>query len=44
MWDTAGEVGTSSLVIYSCGLLHMDEQKQDDQPEPAYNSSVPNRM
>ena len=25
----------------SCGSLHMDEQRQDDQLEPTYNSSVP---
>ena len=36
MQDTAGEV-----VTYSCGPLHMDEQRQDDQLEPTYNSSVP---
>ena len=36
MQDTAGEVRTNS-----CGPLHMDEQKQDDQLEPTYNSSVP---
>ena len=30
MQDTAGEVGTSSLVMYSYGALHMAEQKQDD--------------
>ena len=36
MRDTAGEV-----VTYSCGPLHMDEQRQDDQLEPTYNSSVP---
>ena len=41
MWDTAGEVRTNSWAIYSCGPLHMDEQKQDDQLEPIYNSSVP---
>ena len=34
MWDTAGEVGTSSLVMYSYGPLHMAEQKQGDQLEP----------
>ena len=26
---------------YSCVPLHMDEQRQDDQLEPIYNSSVP---
>ena len=36
MRDTAGEVRT-----YSCGPFHMDEQRQDDQQEPIYNSSVP---
>ena len=41
MQDTAGEVGTSSQVMYSCGPLHMDKQKQDDQLEPTYCSSVP---
>ena len=30
MWDTA----------YSCGPLHMNEKRQDDQQEPIYNSSV----
>ena len=32
----AGEV-----VTFSCGPLHMDEQKQDDQLEHTYNCSVP---
>ena len=41
MRNTAGEVGTDLSVAYSCGALHMDEQKQDDQLEPIYNSSVP---
>ena len=41
MQDTAREVGTNSLVTYSCGPLHMDEERQDDQLEPIYNSSVP---
>ena len=41
--DTAGEVET-----YPCGPLQMDEQRQDvqrqdDQLEPTYNSSVPIR-
>ena len=27
--------------MYSCGSLHIDEQKQDDQLEPTYSSSVP---
>ena len=43
MQDTAGEVGTKSQGTYSCGPLHIDEQRQDDQPEPTYNSSVPIR-
>ena len=37
----AGEVRTNSWVMYSCGPLHMDEQRQDDQLEPTYSSSVP---
>ena len=41
MWDTAGEEGTSSKVMYSCGPLHMDEQRQDVQLERTYSSSVP---
>ena len=40
MWDTAGEVGVNSQVTYSSGLPHMDEQRQDDQLGPTYNSSV----
>ena len=40
MRDTVGEVGTKSLATYSCGPFHMDEQRQDDQLEPIYNSSV----
>ena len=40
MQDTAGEVETSSKVMYSYGPLHMDEQKQDDQLKPTYSSSV----
>ena len=39
--DTAGEVGTNSYVTYSRGPLNIDEQRQDDQLEPTYNSSVP---
>ena len=27
--------------MYSCGSLHKDEQRQDDQLEPTYSSSVP---
>ena len=26
--------------MYSCGPLHMDEQRQDNQLEPTYSSSV----
>ena len=40
MQDTAGEAGTSSQVMFSFGLPHMAEQKQDDQLEPTYSSSV----
>ena len=40
MRDTAGEVGTNSLVTFSCVSLHMDEQRQDDQLEPIYKSSL----
>ena len=29
------------VVTYSCGPLHMDEQRHDDQLEPTYNRSVP---
>ena len=39
--DTAGEVGTSSWVMYSRGPLNMEEQSQGVQFEPTYNSSVP---
>ena len=41
MRDAAGEEGTKSLVTYSCGPLHMDEQRQDNQLEPTYNSTAP---
>ena len=40
MHDTAGEAGTSSLVMFSYGPPHMAEQKQGDQLEPTYNRSV----
>ena len=40
MQDTAGEIGTSSHVIYSYGLLHMAVQKQGEQLEPTYSSYV----
>ena len=41
MLDPAGDVEMNSLVTYSCGPLHMDEQRQDVQLGPTYNSSVP---
>ena len=40
MRNTAREVRTKSYAMYSCGPLHMDEQRLDDQLEPIYNSSV----
>ena len=43
MLDTAREVWASSDVKYSCGPLHMDEQRQDVQLEPTYSSPVPIR-
>ena len=43
MRDTTEEVRTNSLVVYSSGLLHMDEQRHDNRPEPTYSSSVPIR-
>ena len=43
MQDTAGEVGTSSYVMYSYGPLHMTKQKQGDHLEPIYSSSVRKR-
>ena len=39
MRDTAGEVGMNSRVTYSCGPLHMDEQRLEDQLGPICNSS-----
>ena len=27
--------------MYSCGTLHIDDQRQDDQLEPTYSSYVP---
>ena len=36
MRDTAGEVGA-----YSCGPSYVDEQWQDAQLAPTYNSSLP---
>ena len=41
MQDTTGEIRANSYVMYSCGALHMDEQKLDDLLEPIYNSSLP---
>ena len=41
--DIAGEVGTSSWVMYSCGPLNMDAQRQDVQLESTHSSSVPIR-
>ena len=49
MQDTAGEVGTSSSDVYSCGPVHMAEQRQYEQLEPTvraartYSSFVPIR-
>ena len=40
MRDTAGEVKTNLLVIFSCVPYHTDEQVLDDQIEHIYNSSV----
>ncbi len=38
--DTAGDAGTSSLVMFSYGPLHMAKQNQGDQLESTYSSSV----
>ena len=35
-WRSRDEI----TVMYSCGPLHMDGQKQSDQLEPTYNSSL----
>ena len=40
MRDIAGEVGTSSWLMYSSGPFHMDEQRQDVQQVSTYSSSV----
>ena len=40
MQDTAGEAGTSSKVMYSCGPPHMAVQKQDDQHEHIFSNYV----
>ena len=37
---TAGEVRMNSWAIYSCGPLHLDEQRRDDQLKPIYNNSI----
>ena len=42
--DTAREIGMSLWVMYSCGPLHTDEQRQDIQFEPTYSSSVAPRI
>ena len=34
-------IQTKEFLFYSCGPLHMDEQRQDDQLEPIYSSFVP---
>ena len=36
--DEPGMQDTGEVGMYSCGPLHMDKQKQDDQLEPTYNS------
>ena len=40
MRDSAGEVGRSSLVMYSCGSLQMVEQRQGGQLELTYSRSL----
>ena len=40
MQDTAGEAGTNSYVMYSYGPPHTAVQKQDDQHEHTFSSSV----
>ena len=40
MGDTAGELRVNSNVTFSCGPLHTDEQKLDDQVELNCSSSV----
>ena len=40
MQDSAGEVRTNSWAIYSCGSLHMDEERLNDILEPIYNISI----
>ena len=41
MRDIAGEVRTNSWATYSSVTLHMEEQRQIEQLEPIYNSTVP---
>ena len=43
MWNTVGEGGMSSLVMYYCGPFHKNEQRQDDQLKPTYSCSAPIR-
>ena len=43
MQDTAGEIGTSSYVMYSSRPLHIAELRLDVQLEHTYNSFVPIR-
>ena len=40
MQDNAAEAGVSSWVMFSRGHRHMAKQRQDDQLEPTYNSSM----
>ena len=40
MRDTAGEIRTSSYLMYSCGSLHRDEERQEVKHEPTYCNSV----
>ena len=40
MRDAAREVEMNVQVMYFCGPPHMDEQRQDDQLGPTYNSCV----
>ena len=40
MQDTAEEAGRSSLVMFSYSPPHMAEQKQGDQLEPTFSTSV----
>ena len=40
MQDAAGGVGMNSLATNSCGPHHTNEERQDNQLGPIYNSSV----